>query len=198
MDKYKDEEILIEDNEATYNLKSPFLKGEVVKDHVNRCLIARSKEMKKGYFNFSVSNSGEELKEYIQDTRKAFISSVSALKSLLYPEILSSEYSKIKNQIIELEEEEEKIFEKYCYKEKILVKNELKETGDKYIPEEDEEIFVKIKSSEGSKYDKRKGVWNYKVNLYWNKLVDIYDKVFAILNKLVDELDYFNPESADY
>jgi len=29
-------------------------------------------------------------------------------------------------------------------------------------------------------------------------MVEIYDKVFAILNKLIDELDYFNPEAADY
>src|SRR6056297_1856115 len=197
MDKYKDE-VLIEDNEATYNLKSPFLKGEVVKDHVNRCLIARSKEMRKGYFNFSVSNSGDELREYIQDTRKSFISCVAGLKSLLYPEILSKDYKNIKEEIISLEEEERKLFDKYCYHEKILINNELKITGDKYIPEEDEEIFVKIKSNTSSKYDKRKGVWNYKVNLYWNNMVEIYDKVFAILNKLIDELDYFNPEAADY
>jgi len=197
MDKYKDE-VLIEDNEATYNLKSPFLKGEVVKDHVNRCLIARSKEMRKGYFNFSVSNSGDELREYIQDTRKSFISCVAGLKSLLYPEILSKDYKNIKDEIISLEKEERKLFDKYCYNEKILINNELKITGDKYIPEEDEEIFVKIKSNTSSKYDKRKGVWNYKVNLYWNNMVEIYDKVFAILNKLIDELDYFNPEAADY
>ena len=197
MDKYKDE-VLIEDNEATYNLKSPFLKGEVVKDHVNRCLIARSKEMRKGYFNFSVSNSGDELREYIQDTRKSFISCVAGLKSLLYPEILSKDYKNIKEEIISLEKEERKLFDKYCYNEKILINNELKITGDKYIPEEDEEIFVKIKSNTSSKYDKRKGVWNYKVNLYWNNMVEIYDKVFAILNKLIDELDYFNPEAADY
>jgi len=197
MDKYKDE-VLIEDNEATYNLKSPFLKGEVVKDHVNRCLIARSKEMRKGYFNFSVSNSGDELREYIQDTRKSFISCVAGLKSLLYPEILSKDYKNIKEEIISLEKEERKLFDKYCYHEKILINNELKITGDKYIPEEDEEIFVKIKSNTSSKYDKRKGVWNYKVNLYWNNMVEIYDKAFAILNKLIDELDYFNPEAADY
>jgi hypothetical protein len=192
----KEEEVVL-DSEVNYSLKSPFLKGEVAKDHVNRCLIAMSKEMKKGYFNSSISNSGEEIKEYIQDTRKAFISSVKGLKALLYPEIL--EDLDIKKSLVDLEKDEEKVFNKYCYNERQLKDNKLIKTGINYIPEEDAPLWVRVTNKDGSKgYDKRKGVWNDYVGLYWENLVNLYEEVFAILNLLMHNLDYFNPESAGY
>src|SRR6056297_1237543 len=139
------EEVIYDENESSYNIKSPFLKGEVVKDHINRCLVCRSKEMKKGYYNSSLSNSGEEIKEYIHDTRKTFISSVKALKALLYPEI--KENSEIDNKIKEFEEAEKKIFNNYAYDELILENGKLESTGRKYIPEEDDSLYVVVNNN---------------------------------------------------
>lgn len=199
MSDFEKEEEEIIDSDVNYSLKSPFSKGEIAKDQVNRCLIAQGKEMRKGYYNTSISNSGEEIREYIQDTRKAFISSVKALKSLLYPEIIEKDSENIKKTLIDLEEEEEKLFEKYCYKEKKLVDGKPKETGEKYIPEEDDYLLVKIIDNSGIvTYEKKKGVWNEISERYWNKLVELYNQVFAELNNLIHDLDYFNPESAGY
>jgi len=47
--------------------------------------------MKKGYYNTTVSNDGNEIKTWIPDSRKEFISSVNALKLFLAPEIYRSE-----------------------------------------------------------------------------------------------------------
>lgn len=195
MSEEYEEEVI--ENDASYSLKSPFLKGEIAKDHVNRCLINRSKEMKSGYFNTSKSNSGEEVKEYIGDTRKGFISSVKALYSLLYPELIVDE--KVNESIKKLDTAEKKLFNELAYNEVEVVNGSLKETGVKYIPEYDDIIKHIGIAANGVKVIKNtKGIWNKRVSFYWESLVDLYDKRFQQLNQLIDNLDYFNPEAAGY
>ena len=194
--KVVNEVIDLEDN-ASYNLKSAFVKGEVAREHVTKCLISRSVEMKASYFNSSISNSGEEVKTYIPDSRKAFISSIKALKILLYPEILEEEG--VKSEIGKIEEKEKYLFNKFCYEEKILSDNKLIITGNKFIPETDASLIVKTIDRDGVlNNDYLKGAWNDKISLYWEKMIDIYDDLFSTLIKLIHKKDYFNPERVEF
>ena len=187
----------VEDEDGGYTQASKFSKAEVTRFQIQKILEIRSREMTPGYYNASVSNSGEEVRTWIPDSRKAFISSIKALKSLLFPEVVSEET--IKSKLIKLEEREEKIFEENCYHEKNQKGDKLEETGKKFIPEIDHYIHVNSTARDGVRSIERvKGIWNDKVSLYWDEMVELYDEVFAELNQLIHNLSYFDPEKVDY
>lgn len=177
--------------DGEYSNKSDFSKAEVVKQQIFRCNEIRSKEMKEGYFNYTSEGS----KIYVADSRKQWISTVKALRRMLEPEARRNE--EFINKEKELREKEKEIFNRYSYTPmKQIITNNKEEQERKwvkvegaipYIPEKDAGIIVEKKG----RAVKEMGVWNSKINMYWNTIVDIYDDLFAILNVLIDENNYF-------
>lgn len=181
--------------EAEYSSKSDFSKAAVVREQISLCNKIRSKEMKSGYFNYTE----EGKKIYVPDSRKEWVSSVKALLKLLAPEIRHKNAKEVKKKVEGILKQEKDLFEKYSYtpcrkvydKEKGVVWKKIKH-AQPYIPEIDEAIFSDDpKSRESIRMKKIMGLWNDKVNLYWNGLVDIYDNLFAELNVLIDQKNYF-------
>lgn len=177
--------------DGEYSNKSDFSKAEVVKQQVLRCNEIRSREMKEGYFNYTA----EGQKIYVADSRKQWVSAVKALRRMLEPEARKNEEFIEKEK--QIKEREKKIFDSYSYTpmEQNIV-NEGEEQRKEwhtlsgavpYIPERDALITVEEKGKAVSK----PGVWNKYVNMYWNSIVEIYDELFAALNVLIDECNYF-------
>lgn len=185
---YEDDNVISEG--AEYSSKSEFSKPAVCQSAVTRCAELRSKEMIPGFFNYSTSE-GKLVRTWISDPRKNYIGSIKALISLLTPEILLNK--DIEDEMATFEEREEKLFEDYAYEDydenidkdqkTFWKKNEIK-----YLPDID--AMVIIKTPRGLA-EERKGGWNKKTNLYWQEMVKLHDEIFATLNKLVDNLNYF-------
>ncbi|MFW6130498.1 MAG: hypothetical protein ACOC56_04865 [Atribacterota bacterium] len=191
----------MEFEKAEYSSKSDFSKAAVVREQISLCNSIRSKEMKAGYFNYTE----EGKKIYVPDSRKEWISAVKALLRLLTPEIRHKDSKKIRKRINSILKEEEELFKKYAYYpcKKVVDKKTQKivwkkiENSQPYIPEMDEAILASHPEKPRTTQMVRiKGIWNDKVNLYWNGLVGIYDKLFAELNVLIDKKNYFKQKSS--
>lgn len=189
---YDDENIIGEG--AEYTSKGDFSKAGLCQTAIAKCFEVRGKEMKKGYFNYSLSADGASNKTWIPDNRKIFVSCVKALMGLLNPEI--SRNPNIQKRIKTQTEKEETIFKNYCYEEYGLEKDKdgrtmWKQKGIKFIPENDSSVIIKNLRGAGEIVP---GGWNPKTDMYWSEMVDLYDGVFQILNDLIDSLNYFQNE----
>lgn len=177
--------------DAEYSSKSDFSKAEIIKLQIIRCNEIRSKEMTKGYFNYT----SEGKKIYVADSRKEWVSTVKALLKLLKPEVEKSKT--FKEKLEKIEKQEKEIFEKYSYQPrmKVFENNEAKWKKinvPPYIPEVDASLPSNDPSAPKSiKTIKVKGLWNDYINLYWDLLVDLYDELFAQLNILIHDNNYF-------
>ena len=184
-----------DENDGTpeYSLKSDFSKPKLVEEASRKIMEFRSKEMKKGYFNFTKTTDGEENKTWVPDSRRQFISAVEALKGLLYPEIQRA--VKIKKVVKGIEGEKKKLFAKWSVRKRVVKESAVTETGEPYMPEEDEfvPIVVKEKTAYAWKFKQEdvKGMWNNRVWNYWEGLIELYDQLFENLMQLVDNLNYF-------
>ncbi len=182
---------------AEYSPKSEFSKPRIVERAITMCIESRGKEMKAGYYNYKIVKSGEPIKIWIEDSRQVYIGKVEALKLLLSPEIRNN--SDTKKIMESYSEKIELIFNKYCYEEYKMERKERliwSQTGNKIIPELDDEVIVMDLKGNNKKGIIIKGAWNLKVNLYWNSLVKIYDEIFGKLNNLVNDLNYFKQASS--
>lgn len=194
-----------------YSPKSEFSKAERVSEAVQQCVKKRSEEMRAGYFNTVIDKHGFPQRTWVKDSRKEYIGSVKALKCLLSPEIIRSgkdnDYINYKEKIETLKKREESIFKNYAYTEKKTKEKNGKivceETDKKRMPEIDEVVLVPTvkPNSPGQRanqivYTEKFKAWNPKVNSYWNELVDIYDDIFATLNELIDNLNYFKSKAS--
>jgi len=180
-----------EENEITteYSSKSEFCKAAIADFSVRKIIDLRSKEMKEGYFNEQVTSKGEVVRTYVEDTRKTFINGVEALKSLLTPEIRSNK--ELITFVKKIEEEDQKLFEKYSIKQWREEKGKLKPFGEKYIPEVDDSIMVKNYPNPGPRFIPVKGYWNSRVSTYWWNRLKLYDSLFSELNVLTAKINYF-------
>ena len=180
-EEYDEGEDILES--AEYSSKSDLSKAEKVANQIERCSENRSKEMREGYFNYDKLGN----KVTIPDSRKEWVSSVTALKLLLAPEI---ERGKFKD-------------EDYIKKEKELVKKwgvEIRK-GIIVIPllDEDFPTEFKVMKKDGSSTGQMrtnmiKGKFNSNFHRYWNDMVKLYDEIYAALNVLVDQCNYFKQE----
>ena len=191
---YNDEEDVIGES-PEYSVKSEFSKARIVYDACNKATINRAKEMRAGYFNTNVSKEGMPIKIWITDAREEFINSVNALRLLLNPECARDEVFKTAEN--KLNEEESKLLDKYSYKEKgLYYKKDLngntnaiyRDTGIKYMPEDNAVVIVPNKYG---KAEQVMGGWNNMKNSYIIEKLNIADKRFALLNDLIDRLNYF-------
>ncbi len=193
------EEILKQDDKSAlsdapeYSSKSDFSKALIVADTMKRVLECRAKEMKKGYYNTTFSSEGNEIKTWVPDSRKEFISSVNALKLFLAPEILRSERATA--FIKKFKEQSDILFEKFCYDELVFDAKviKLKKSGNKFIPPIDyKSPYMFIDRDRKTTYPlEQKGMWNDKVGQYWNAMLDLYDCLFEELSCLLDSINYF-------
>lgn len=196
-DNYDDEDI---SESPEYSPKSDFSKAQKVGEAFSKVVEVRAKEMKPGYYNFSVDRNGLMQKIWIPDARVIFIGAVESLKNILTPEISRDE--SCKKELKKINEKIKEVKEKYSYEELLLdyKKDELtdvlipyyKKTGYKIMPEIDDEVVAPTMGQDGKVvYSPINGGWNKKVNIYRNILVSYYDDIFAELNKLIDRLNYF-------
>jgi hypothetical protein len=156
--------------------------------------------MKAGYFNTIIDKNGLINKQWVPDSRDKFISSIRALKSILYPEIMRDKlYQDASDKI---EEEEITLTEGYCYEERKIEldsnnKAVYKKTGKKYMPSIDSIAIVEKVDARTGKIvgEPLIGGWNEAINEYKDHLVLVYDKYFAELNQLIDRLNYFKVQA---
>lgn len=201
------------DGSAEYSPKSEFSKPKIVFDASERCMQLRAKEMKRGYFNTTVSKEGLPIRTWIEDSRKSFCSAVTALASLLIPEILEDDaYEKKEKEFKEKNKNEEEewinpinrikkeiveCFKKYAY---YILEPKKTKTGkriyiksDKYfMPEVDAVVSLRKIFPDGSEeLIDSPSHWNKYVDTYWNELVVINDKLFEELMRIIHRLNYF-------
>ena len=183
---------------AEYSPKSEYSKAKQADDAVRKVVENRSKEMVEGYWNTKITKEGLPIRTWINDSRKEFISSVIALRLLLYPEILEDETYRKKETTFD--KEIETCFKKYAYEErvkhfelcedKIQQKLAWRKTGITFIPKVGANLTIPDPNNPAMAVTGM-GVWNEKVDAYYNELVLIYDKMFAELNSLIHRKNYF-------
>lgn len=193
---------LIDLDEAEYSLKSEYSKPSVIQTQVMRCNELRSKEMVEGHTIRTFDKVGNYKVIDIPDTRQPFIGAVIALRTNLTPEILREEKEEdCKINIKAIDEKIKTAFEKYKYKELVLTLQDKKPvlvfSGNEYIPKKGALLTIGINkgSEKPSSEDKVEGLWDNKINAYWDEMVLLYDEMFAQLNILIDLNDYFKPVS---
>lgn len=190
-EKEEEEEIISEG--AEYSTKSEFSKARVVEKVILLCIEARGREMRPGYYNTKLTKDGQPIRIWIEDARKVFVGRVDALLGVLNPEIIKS--SDRKKEIKELLDKKKIAFSKYSYQEQVLKKGETNRmlwvSSDSTIIPEIDDVVIIVNPRRTDTATEIKGGWNLKVNSYWNELVKIYDGIFATLNILIDDLNYF-------
>jgi hypothetical protein len=193
-----DDENMISEG-AEYSPKSEFSKARVVEDAVRKCIDARSKEMVKGYYNYKFDQRGIPLKVWIPDQREVFISSVTALRNLLAPEIKLPKHKAFRTREGNIKKKIKKVFEKYCYtelKQKFIEgKINYEKTNNKYMPNKGEQIII-ISIAQNNKLVVKEviGGWDRQVDFYLDEMVKLNDRLFAALNELIDSLNYFKAQ----
>lgn len=189
---------------AEYSPKSEFSKPKIVAEAVSKCIEARGKEMRSGYWNTTLTKDNLPIRTWIIDSRKAFIGCVIALKNLMAPEVARSmnptEEDKKKDAFKFKDIDTKSIFDRYAYSERVKQRetktNRIiwKETGIKIIPERDSIVILPDVNQMGIAVEKV-GAWNNYINAYWDEMVIVHDKIFAELNKLIDDLNYFKQKT---
>lgn len=198
-DEYDDDDIIEESPE--YSPKSDFNKAKLADDAVRKCIESRGQEMRAGFWNTKLSRDGFPIREWKEDSRKAFISTVKALRALLSPEVSRDKrYKPIEEKLLKKLKE---IYEKYCYEEWALIyKNDpkvyggtpiFKKTGRKYIPEVGSEVNIQTNPF-NREMSTIKGGWDDKINSYWDEVLDVYDEMFSALIDLCDRNNYFKQQ----
>ncbi len=187
----------IDSEEAEYSSKSDFSKAKIIYEAMQKCIEARGKEMKSGYFNNKISNDGSITKIWIEDTRQVFVGTVEILRGLLSPEIKNT--PKYKEVIKKYYDRKKEIKENFIYVERLPeLQNgriSLKETARKFMPEIGSIVIIKdIRNPSIGK--QVRGGWDNQVNAYWDELIVLYDYIFAVLNDLINHLNYFKQQIA--
>lgn len=188
--------------------KTDFSYPALVMRAINDCIIKRAVEMKEGYFNDKLDKQGNVRREWIPDTRKVFIASVEALKSLFSPEIkkdkefkkvMLSQVKKNKEGAYKLisegiQEKLNKAKDEFSYERLEVTKEGWKKTGFKYIPQINEEVAI-ISVMHKNKFMVVKGGWNDKINSYYDALIPIYQELLSELINVVERTGYLKKKS---
>lgn len=208
-----DKEMIQEISEsAEYSPKSDFSKAQIVFNQMEKCCILRSEEMRAGYSTHVIDKMGNVKLIHIADARKKYMGAVEALMNMLSPEIKRLRDEKIDKRkkmtkppeeyIKNFKNAVDEIKKKYIYKERAMRlingKPEIIYTGREYIPEVGEILFSGLKPIAKGIMGENKveGLWDGKVNAYYNELLELYDILFADLNCLIDELNYFKQKQS--
>lgn len=196
-DETQDENLL---EDAEYSKKTDFSKASLVEQAIAKIRDIRSKEMKPGYFNIMYLPDGSCRKQYIPDTRKEFCASVDYLLSILAHERGTDE--RIKGKMSKFNECKENLFKKYS----VNVRRPNNSGGveilkEKYLPEVDDSILIqgvcnRVGKSSLKEFRSVVGYYNYKVKSYWDDMLINYDFIFAELNILIANKNYFKTKTS--
>lgn len=183
-------EIDFDDEESTYDSKSPYQKPLLAMEAVRACREARGTEMKQGFWNMKLDRQNNAVKTWMEDQRKVFINRVVALRNLLAPECLADEKFTTTNK--NLMEKEKGLFETYAYTEYDFDEKTggWRKTNIKFIPQIDEEVLMPTVQSKNVLTNVQGG-WNRKINAYYDNLIPVYDELFEELNKVIARLNDF-------
>ncbi|GEM_PF-6840947 len=176
----------MENMASEYATKSDFSKAVLAFECFKKVFFLRAVEMRKGYYNYTYLKDGNELKTWMPDSRKEFVSGVKALLSILAPELNNT--PKFAIAVAVEQKKLEDIWNNFAYKE--VIKDDegiYKKSGIEFIPEPDTSVLVKVNGV----YQDEIGAWDLKIEHYWNTLVDIYDDIFKQLNLLIHAGNYF-------
>ena len=197
-EKEDSEEELFDEDDAEYSRKSEYSKASVIQTQVQKCNELRSKEMSEGHTMRIVDNKGNIKVTDIPDGRLPYIGAVIALKCNLEPEINRSE--EVKPKIDLLEKKKKELYEKYKYKEVVVSRTqagvELKYSGKDFMPKKGAVLISHLeRNNRGINPAMIPGLWDTKINAYWDEMVLLYDEIFSLFNILIDRNEYFKEQS---
>lgn len=201
IDNNEDDEDNIIEESPEYSPKSDFNKAKLADDAVRKCIEVRGQEMKAGFWNTKLTREGQPIREWKEDSRKAFISTVKALRALLNPETRRDKIFPVFEK--DIEAKLKALWDLYAYEEWATTLKEdsrvyggipiFKKSGRKYMPEINSE--VNIQTNPFAKHmSPIRGGWDLQVNAYWDQVLDVYDKIFAALIDLSDRCNYFKQQ----
>jgi len=154
-----------------------FSHSSLVMSSMRKCSEAGSKEMREGWFNERIDRQGNQIKTYIEDTRKAFIESVRSLKMIMAGDIDKLASAKLKLYFYLIKE-----------KEKELIKYE-NNVWDKLTPNE-KIIYIKSGQRHFTKMLSNKLLKEHFIEYELKQ----WRNIFAELSRLTKRLDYFKAD----
>lgn len=204
-DEYIDDSIDEDDNiieeSPEYSPKSDFNKAKLADDAVRKCLEVRGQEMKAGFWNTKLTKDGAPIREWVGDTRKAFISTVKALRALLNPEVRRDKIFPKFEETMKIKLDE--LWNMYAYEEWVSAIREdanvyggvpiFKRSGRKFMPDTNAEVNIQLNPFNRTMTPVRGG-WDTKVNAYWDQVLEVYDLIFSALIDLADRNNYFKQQ----
>jgi len=189
----KEENIL---QDAEYSQKTDYSKGQLVWLQTKKCCDIRSKEMRDAHMNYDKFGN----KVLIPDARREYISAVDALMGLLRPEILRSPDFLKKEK--EIKQKEKDLIKVFGVLPTIVIGNKITyiKGEEQFIPELNESFPVTVPVISGGLkkigIEYVSGIYNTNFHCYWNRVVKIYDELFAEINVLADQNQYFKKGSS--
>lgn len=193
-------EELFDEDDAEYSKKSEYSKPAVIQQQVQKCNELRSKEMCEGHTMHLMDKQGNVKIVDIPDGRQPYINAVKILLCNLAPELRREKG--VKENVSGWIEEEENLFEKYKYKELKMIMTpdgmKIEYSGNSFLPKKGAILLEGIKRNKSAPPSPMRtpGLWDTKINAYWDELVCIYDEIFAELNILIDKCEYFKEKSS--
>lgn len=201
------------DESAEYSPKSEFSKPKLVFEVTQRCMEKRAKEMRKGYYNTTFTKEEMPIKTWVEDSRKVYCASVTALRKLLTPEILEDKISKVeeteketedkskdkkdkKTIIEEIDTKIKELFKRYAYYDLVKVGDKYKKSKEKYfMPEPDSSVgIINIMPDKTQVIKEIPCYWNKYIDAYWNEMVELSDELFENLMRVIHRKNYFKAQ----
>jgi translation elongation factor EF-G len=160
------------------NNDSGFSHQGLVMTSIRRALENGSKEMKPGWFQNKIDRSGNNVRTYIEDTRKAFIESVESCLDVMECDIDDDAREEINKLIFDLAELKKKLNQDEDKEWDLLPRN------------------LKIELTRQGKGN-IKGYFNKDkiyYQLYLEESVKVYRQILRSLSRLTKRLDYYKAE----
>ena len=184
-----------------FSSKSEFSKARVVENFIQKICEFRSRDMIPGFWNVKFDKDNNPHRVYVEDPRKVFCSSVIALGSLMSPEVYSNDQATKAIDIFEARQK--KLRDKYVYPERERYVLEdgsggWRLTGNKFFPKIGQRLPIEDPKhpNSGYKWEFIPGLWDDKVNAYWDDMVELCDGFFSEINMLIGSLNYFKTKAS--
>lgn len=149
---------------------------QIIIQHINRCVLAGSKEMIKGFWQTKRDKYGNDIRSYEPDTRLEFINCVQTLKHILLPS-----------------------FDDEAKKKTVILMEQINEANKRCLKAE-EVWFDDLNINAKKKTYHVKGFLNQDAVFFQqfiNYKVDIYRMIFEELILLGKRLNFFEEESIE-
>ena len=189
----EDKSIQQSNNMSEYSPKSQFSKPALIYKAFEKCIESRAKEMRKGYYNTTVTKDGLPIRSWVEDTRKVYCSAVHALRLSLAPELKEdNEFNEDDYRFNDITSNHSyHIYEVYSQDNK----NKYRKTDKHFMPEVDAIVQVRTILPDGNEtLVPTPGYWNKYIDSYWNHTLMECDKLYNDLMEVIHRLGYFKGE----